>query len=355
MDRIEYRSVIKFLHLEGNSPAAIKERLDKVYGTSAPSYSTVKNWVAELKRGRTTICDEERSGRPKTATTQELVDLVHQIVMDDRRLKVLEIAEAAGISGERVFHILHEDLGMKKLCARWVPRLLTVDNKQNRVTASKECLQLLNHNKTEFFRRFITCDETWVHYYTPETKVQSKEWVGAEERAPKKPKTVPSAGKVMASVFWDENGILFVDYLEKGKTITGAYYASLLERLKKEVTAKRPGLAKKKILFHHDNAPAHTSMVVMAKMHELHFDLVPHPPYSPDLAPCDFFLFPVLKKHLAGQKFATNGEVIAAVDGFFGAKNNFFFLTVLGGLKNVGSSVLNCVEITLKNKQKVPP
>ena len=76
---------------------------------------------------------------------------------------------------------------------------------------------------------------------------------------PKKTRSVPSAGKVMASVFWDAEGIFFIDYLEKGKKITGEYYSSLLTRLDEKIREKRPGLRKKKIIFHQDSAPAHES------------------------------------------------------------------------------------------------
>ena len=83
-------------------------------------------------------------------------------------------------------------------------------------------------NKAEFLHRFITMDETWVHHFTSETKEQSKQWIEKGESAPKKAKTVPSADKVMASVFWDTRGIIFIDYLQKGRTINGEYYANLL-------------------------------------------------------------------------------------------------------------------------------
>jgi hypothetical protein len=72
----------------------------------------------------------------------------------------------------------------------------------------------------------------------------------------KESKNAQSAGKVMASVLWDSKGILLIDYLQKGKTITGQYYTTLLEKLKTAIQEKRPGMAKKKVLFHHDNAPS---------------------------------------------------------------------------------------------------
>jgi len=76
-------------------------------------------------------------------------------------------------------------------------------------------------------------------------------------------------------------------------------------------------MAHKKILFHHDNAPAHSSGVVAAKLMELGFQLVPHPPFSPDLAPSDYYLFPNMKKWLAGRRFYSNEEVIAETNAYF--------------------------------------
>jgi len=135
---------------------------------------------------------------------------------------------------------------MKKLCARWVPRLLTADQKRTRMKISEQCLERFNKNKTDFVCRFITMDETWIYHYTPESKPQSKQWTEAGCSVPKKTRSVPSAGKVMASVFWDAEGILFIDYLEKGKTITREYYSNLLTGLDIKIRDKRPGLQKKK-------------------------------------------------------------------------------------------------------------
>jgi histone-lysine N-methyltransferase SETMAR len=107
---------------------------------------------------------------------------------------------------------------------------------------------------------------------------------------PKKTRSVLSAGKVMAFVFWDAEGILFIDYLEKGKTITGEYYSNPLTRRDKKIREKRPGLQKKKIIFHQDNASVHKNVLAVGKLKDLHYELLEHLPYSPDLAPSDFSL-----------------------------------------------------------------
>ena len=113
--------------MRGNTPTQIKDELNSVYGDSAPSFTTAKFWAAEFKRGRKSLEDDERSRRPKTATADENIAKVHQIVLDDRGIKMREIAEVMNMSNEHVCHVLNQHLGMRKLSARWVPRLLTVD------------------------------------------------------------------------------------------------------------------------------------------------------------------------------------------------------------------------------------
>lgn len=342
MDKIGIRGIIQFFFLEGKTAKKIHERILPTLGDSCPSYETVGLWVNEFKRGRTSIKDAPRSGAPKTAVTPEVIDKVHDMVLADRRVKVCELAEAMGISIERTYFILHNELDMKKLCARWVPRLLTPEQKRNRMRTSADCLEVFKKNPTDFLRRFVTMDETWIHHYTPETKQQSKQWTARGEPASKKAKCVPSAGKVMASVFWNAKGILLIDYLEKGKTITGEYYASLLEKLKAAIAEKRPGMAKKKVLFHHDNAPSHSSRVSQQKLTELRFQMLPHPPYSPDLAPSDYHLFPKLKTFLAGQKFGSNEEVIQEVNAYFEGLEETHFRE---GITNLEERWSKCVEL----------
>ena len=123
-------------------------------------------------------------------------------------------------------------------------------------------------------------------------------------------------------MFWNAEGNLFVDYLENSKRVTGEYYSNLLTGLDEKIREKRPGLQKKKIIFHQDNATAHKSVFAMGKLRDLHYELLEHPPYSSDLAPSDFYLFPELKLFLAGQRFSSNQEAIAAVEGYFADLTN---------------------------------
>ena len=92
----------------------------------------------------------------------------------------------------------------------------------------------------------------------------------------------------MATVFWDTEGILLIDYKDKGVNITGVYYASILERLRETIKEKRRGKLTKGVLLLHDNAPVHKSRVALAALRKSGFEIINHPPYSPDLAPCDY-------------------------------------------------------------------
>ena len=131
----------------------------------------------------------------------------------------------------------------------------------------------------------MTVDVTWVHYYEPENKAQSRQSVGPGSPRSKKFKTQPSAGKVMATVFWDAQEVIMLDFLAKKSTITGAYYANWLNQLRTVIREKRRGKLSKGILLQQDNARVHTCKTAMDTVERNGYELIPHPAYSPDLAP----------------------------------------------------------------------
>ena len=187
------------MYLKGKTGKEIQGELADVYGSSAPSYAQVKFWVGEFKRGRTSLEDEARSGRPLDATDEEMCNKVRDLVYSDRRIQVEEIAQALGISHGSVLTILHDRLGMRKLTARWFPKSLSDEQMATRASVCSALLKRFRP-KDDFLLRLVTVDETWVHYYEPENKAQSRQWVGPGSPRPKKFKTQPSAGKAMAAV-----------------------------------------------------------------------------------------------------------------------------------------------------------
>lgn len=342
MDKLEHRAVIKFFVKKGLKAMEIHREMVQVLGDAAPSKSMVCKWVLLFQRGRDSIEDDCRSGRPTSATSQQMTKSIRDIVINDSRLTLNQISATMNISTERVFHILKDELGFRKLCSKWVPHLLNSDQKEIRVKLCTHHLAHLQKNKSDFVRRLITMDETWIYHYDPLLKQQSAEWIPPGCSAPKQPKWSKSSKKVMASVFWDSKGILLIDYLQTGKTITGEYYSCLLDQLNSNICERRPSLAKKKIIFLQDNAPAHKSVIAMAKLKDLHFELLEHPPYSPDLAPSDFHLFPNLKRFLRGKRFSSNEEAIATVNNYFdGLPENHF----RDGINKLADRWNKCIEL----------
>jgi len=141
-------------------------------------------WWNRFKEGRTSVDDDPRSGRPSTSKTDDNVANVREVIRSNRRLTVREVAEEVSISKTVCHEILTENLGMHRIKAKFVPRLLTDDQKQNRVDASQELLDRANDDN--FLKNIIIGDETWVYGYDVETKVQSSQWVSKTSSRPKK-------------------------------------------------------------------------------------------------------------------------------------------------------------------------
>jgi len=132
-NNIETRAVIKFFFpLQSKASKEIHTNQTEPLGEYAPSYVTVKNWVAQLKHLDFYTCDALRPGRHKTVATPDIIDQIHELILEDRRISAKLIAEKLGISRELVWSIIHEVLYMRKLSACWVPKCLNADKKLQR-------------------------------------------------------------------------------------------------------------------------------------------------------------------------------------------------------------------------------
>ena len=151
-------------------------------------------------------------------------------------------------------------------------------------------------------------DETWIHHFTLESNRQSAEWTVAGESCPKRLKTQTSADKgCMCKVFCS-----LITLRKEEPSIANLY--SIIGAFEGRNHQKMATNEEEKLLFHQNNAPCHKSITTMAKLHELHFELLPHPHYSPDLAPTNYFLFADLKRMLQGKRFGSNEEVILVTE-----------------------------------------
>ena len=147
----------------------------------------------------------------------------------------------------------------------------------------------------------------------------------AAHPAPKNSECKNPLEKFSPQFFWDQDGILLIDCLPKGQTINAEYYSSLLVQLKDILKKKPRGKVTKVVLFLHDNTPAHQALATQKKLAYLCFQCLDHPPYSPDLVPSDYHLFPALKKQLKGRHVSSDAEVIAAAETRLDGKILTFF------------------------------
>ncbi len=142
----------------------------------------------------------------------------------------------------------------------------------------------------------VTMDECAISFHTPETKRVSKQWVKKGQPGPRKAKVHGTRTKKMMIVFFYAKGVIYTNYLNKVKTVNVKYIKKALASFK----AKRPIMSSKDWFLHQDNALVHTAATVQEYLAAKGVKRLRHPPYSPDLAPADFFLFPRVKSELAG-------------------------------------------------------
>ena len=235
-----------------------------------------------------------------------------EMVMNDRRIAIREVADDVGISIGSCHEIFSNVLGMKRVTAKFVPKLFNFEQKQRRIEVAQESLNEVNDD-AELLKCIITGDETWVYGYDFKTKSQSSQWRHSGSPRPKKARQVRSNVKVMLTVFFYFNEIVHHEFLPRGQTVNKKYYLQVQRRSRQAIRKKRPDLWKNNSwLLHHDNAPAHTSLLVRPFLAKNNTVTMPQPPYSPDMAPCDFFLFPKIKKTLKGRRFTAIYDIKSA-------------------------------------------
>ena len=206
------RAVIEFLVAEKESVGNIHKWFCAVYGSCAVDRSAVGSWVQ--RSGETELHDRPWSGRPATATSPHMLQRADDIRVD-RRITSRQLAVQLSVSNGSGMAIIDAS-GYSKVCARWVPRSLTIEHRRQTKAICSELLERFDAEREAFLSRIVTGDETWAHHYEPETKRQSVEWYHPQSPRKKELKTTPSAGKFMIIVFWDTDGVILVDVVASG-------------------------------------------------------------------------------------------------------------------------------------------
>lgn len=298
MDLLQMRIYIKGRAKLGKKAVDIWRELQIIAPTTVVEYNCVARWTRLFNDGRESFEDDPRSGAPITSHTSENIDLIRQIVDEDPRVTIDIMEALSELSRSTIQRILHDSLKLRKVTSRWIPHDLTDANKQERVNACRENLAMFKENKWRLCD-VVTGDESWIYWRQISRKSSNATWIGEGES----PATVVRRGqfepKTMVSIFFRKTGLVHFDIMEKGETINANYYINnSLAPVIKSIKAARPTSGLTNIKLHHDNARPHVAKVVKSYLETNGMRTIRHPPYSPDLAPCDFWLFDYIKRQL---------------------------------------------------------
>jgi len=316
-DNEHLRHVLLFLFNQKKKAVECQRLLAEVYGEHGPSIKTCEKWLRQFKSGDFNLKDSDRSGRPKTFENADLQALLDE---DDAQTEK-QLAEALNVGRSTISERL-KAMGKIQKAGKWVPHELNDRQLENRKTTSEILLQ--RHDRKSFLHRIVTGDEKWIYYENPKRK---RSWVDPGQPSTSTARPNRFGKKAMLCVWWDQEGVVYHELLQPGQTVTADRYRQQVINLKNALLEKRPKWAKRhgKVILLHDNAPSHTARSVKEAIKELGWEVLPHPPYSPDLAPSDYYLFASMGHALAEQHFADFEQLKNWVIQWFASKDEQFY------------------------------
>lgn len=314
-DKTHHRHCMLYEFKRGFSAAGAVRNICEVYG-QVISESQCKRWFEKFRSGDFDLKNRERSEMPLKLDN----DVLQEMVETDPRLSSRELALRLDVSHTTVLNHLHE---IGKVCKMgiWVPHQLSVNNLLQRTSI---CTSLLaRYDVDPFLKRIVTGDEKWVLYLNVERKSQ---WLSPGQTPIPTAKPGLHPKKVLLCVWWDMGGVVYFELLDMNQTITADIYCQQLASLRAALVLKRPSLVNRKgVILQQDNASSHTAKKTRELLKEFGWEVLPHPPYSPDIAPSDYHLFQSLQHFLSGKEFKNKEEVQSAINVFFASKDIAFY------------------------------
>ena len=298
-DENEIRTIIKFILVSGKTNLEIYEEVSRVCGEGVSSLRTIQRWVARFRGNDFSVEDKSRIGRPREEID---VKVIEDMLDCDPHVSAREIGRRLAINKNRIVDILKNQLQMSKVCAKWIPHQLSSSQKIMRVRCAREMLHVLSDPIQH--RLVYTQDESWIHWRNPRKLM----WVKSGISHPVELRGRFPSKKQMVSVIFNSEGIVSIVFLPSEENFTKRFFEDVVvENFVSEVEIPKTRDKKRKIKFHCDNSRTH---LIDEKLRQLNIPRLVHPPYSPDLAPCDFFLFGYVKTCLEGIVFESTEELI---------------------------------------------
>ena len=330
-----FRHILLFEFNRGVKASEAARTICAVYGENAIVESTARKWFSRFKMGHFDMNDFPRSGRPSDFDE----DRLNASIRDDPRQSTRELGNMMNCDQSTIVRHLHS-MGKVQKLGVWVPYVLSENNKNQRVTICASLLarhRLARQQHRPFLSQIVTGDEKWCLYINIKNR---KEWLSPNEQATPRAKGGTHPRKVMLCIWWGKEGVIYYELLPRNVTITSEVYCQQLRRLEAAIQEKRP-VRRHQVILQHDNARPHTANITKAAIQELGWEVIPHPPYSPDLAPSDFHLFRSLSNNLRGISFNNDAALQNWLDDFFTSKPPDFFRRGIEKLPERWESIIN--------------
>ena len=199
---------IKFCFKLGKYATETYGMLQTAFGQSCMNRASVFEWHKGFKEGTESVRDDERCGKSKKVNTPELIGQIKNFMDKDRRVSIETISAQFDVSVGTVHTIIREELKMRKICAKFVPRVLREDQKERCCHDSRKMVELINSDPA-VLDALVTCDESWIYCYDPETKTQSSQWMHAGSPRPMKARQGKSTHKLLMIPFFDSTGMIY--------------------------------------------------------------------------------------------------------------------------------------------------
>ncbi|XP_011792638.1 PREDICTED: histone-lysine N-methyltransferase SETMAR isoform X3 [Colobus angolensis palliatus] len=332
LDKKQIRAIFLFEFKMGRKAAETTRNINNAFGPGTANERTVQWWFKKFCKGDESLEDEERSGRPSEVDNDQL----RAIIEADPLTTTREVAEELNVNHSTVVRHLKQ-IGKVKKLDKWVPHELT-ENQKNRRFEVSSSLILRNHNEP-FLDRIVTCDEKWILY---DNRRRSAQWLDQEEAPKHFPKPILHPKKIMVTIWWSAAGVIHYSFLNPGETITSEKYAQEIDEMHQKLQHLQLALVNRKgpILLH-DNARPHVAQPTLQKLNELGYEVLPHPPYSPDLLPTNYHIFKHLNNFLQGKRFHNQQDAENAFQEFVKSRSTDFYAT---GINQLISRWQKCVD-----------